>query len=62
MKLAQSIHSFMEDIQARMQHPIPLPKPGIYHYLRQLRGGKARVHLRIEVDGFGTLLVNASRI
>ena len=38
-----------------------LPKAGVYHYSREDRGGKARIHLRMEADGHGLLLVNANR-
>ncbi|MCE1254572.1 MAG: hypothetical protein LWX83_13610 [Anaerolineae bacterium] len=42
--------------------PYPLPQAGVYHYLREGEGYKARLHLRLEADGKGTLLVNASRM
>ncbi len=38
-----------------------LPGAGVYHYLRETTAGKARIHLRLESDGRGLLLVNASR-
>lgn len=38
------------------------PMPGIYAYDRRPDGGRVRAHLRIEADGSGMLLVNASRI
>ena len=38
------------------------PEMGVYHYLRQENGSKARIHLRVEKDGYGFLLINASRI
>lgn len=37
------------------------PRRGVQHYLRQDKGGKVRLHLRIEDDGSGLLLANASR-
>jgi radical SAM protein with 4Fe4S-binding SPASM domain len=36
--------------------------PGLYHYLREIDGERARVHLRIDPDECGILLVNASRV
>ncbi len=39
-----------------------LLEPGIHHFLRESNGGKKRIHLRVEQDGSGTLLVNASHI
>lgn len=35
--------------------------PAVYHYLREEPGSKVRVHLRLESDGRGLLLVNAAR-
>ncbi len=44
------------------KHLAPLPSPGIYHFLRESPQGKVRIHLRIDPEGHGSLLVNASRI
>ncbi len=47
---------------------LPQPAPGkhkptgVFHYRREDEHGKARVHLRIDQDGRGVLLVNASRV
>ena len=38
------------------------PKPGVYHYRRDNPGEKSRVHLRLDPDGHGTLIINANRI
>jgi radical SAM protein with 4Fe4S-binding SPASM domain len=38
------------------------PSPGLYHYQYQGEGENSRVHLRIEEDHRGILLVNASRV
>ncbi len=38
------------------------PSPGLYHYLYQGEGENSRVHLRIDEDHRGILLVNASRV
>ncbi len=37
-------------------------KSGLYHYLRLNGNDKSRVHLRIDRDGTGTLIVNANNI
>jgi radical SAM protein with 4Fe4S-binding SPASM domain len=37
-------------------------QPELYHFLIETPGEKSRVHLRIDPDGSGTLIVNASRI
>ncbi len=39
-----------------------LPTAGLYHYLRQDETGKVRVHLRLDADGNGTLIINANQI
>lgn len=39
-----------------------LPTPGLYHYLRQNAYECSRIHLRLDPDGRGVLLVNANRI
>jgi len=38
------------------------PKPGVYHYRRVSEAEKSRIHLRLDPDGHGTLIVNANRI
>ena len=37
-------------------------QPGLYHYLKENGNDKTRVHLRIDADGTGTLIVNANNI
>jgi radical SAM protein with 4Fe4S-binding SPASM domain len=39
-----------------------IPKTGIYHYLREDGGEKTRLHLRIDPDGSGLLIINANRV
>ncbi len=39
-----------------------VPASGLYHYRRENLGEVARVHLRLDPDGTGLLLVNASRV
>ena len=39
-----------------------LPKPGLHYFDYQENGERSRIHLRIDPDGTGLLLVNASRI
>jgi radical SAM protein with 4Fe4S-binding SPASM domain len=38
------------------------PQSGIYHYRRENLDEKSRIHLRLDPDGHGTLIVNANRI
>ena len=39
-----------------------LSQPGLYHFTRQKRFERSRIHLRIDPDSSGLLLVNASRV
>ncbi|MBN2388182.1 MAG: radical SAM protein [Anaerolineales bacterium] len=39
-----------------------IPPPGLYHYRLDRDGEKSRLHLRLDTDGHGTLIVNASRV
>ena len=43
-------------------HSSLLPKSGIFHFDFQENGGRSRVHLRIDPDDSGLLIVNASKI
>jgi radical SAM protein with 4Fe4S-binding SPASM domain len=38
------------------------PQSGLYHFRRESPEEKSRIHLRIDPDGHGTLIVNANRI
>ncbi len=46
----------------RIDRSVALPKPGLFHFDYQENGERSRVHLRIDPDGSGLLLVNASRV
>jgi MoaA/NifB/PqqE/SkfB family radical SAM enzyme len=44
-----------------------IPRPGLYHYLREDQGERSRIHLRIDpcsgdMGPYGILLVNANRV
>lgn len=57
------LHHFWSGIQKAIQpKDVPLPPAGIYHYLKEGEGERTRLHLRVDPDGKGTLLVNASRL
>lgn len=43
-------------------HSSLLPKSGLFHFDFQENGERSRIHLRIDPDGTGLLIVNASRI
>jgi radical SAM protein with 4Fe4S-binding SPASM domain len=38
------------------------PSSGLYHYLRETVDEKSRIHLRVDPDGTGTLIVNANSV
>jgi radical SAM protein with 4Fe4S-binding SPASM domain len=42
--------------------PVGPRLPGLYHYIREGDQEKSRVHLRLDADGYGTLIVNANRV
>ncbi|HEY5271231.1 MAG TPA: radical SAM protein [Anaerolineales bacterium] len=42
--------------------PFGDPQSGLYHYRRENLDEKSRIHLRLDPDGYGTLIVNANRI
>jgi len=48
-------------IFSRQTH-VDFPPPGIHQYIRDTGTEKSRIHLRLDADGCGTLIVNASRI
>jgi radical SAM protein with 4Fe4S-binding SPASM domain len=41
---------------------IRAPQPGLHHYVREEAGYRSRLHLRIDPDGHGTLIINANRV
>jgi radical SAM protein with 4Fe4S-binding SPASM domain len=46
---------------AKASHSGPV-LPGLYHYVREGELEKSRIHLRLDADGHGTLIVNANRV
>ncbi|MHB8136112.1 MAG: radical SAM protein [Anaerolineaceae bacterium] len=40
---------------------LKIPSAGIYHFVNQTENNKNRVHLRVEQDGAGLLMINAAR-
>jgi radical SAM protein with 4Fe4S-binding SPASM domain len=41
---------------------ISAPAQGLHHYVRENEQEKSRIHLRVDPDGLGTLIVNASSV
>ena len=54
--------SFLNNILHLRQKTDERQTSRLYHYLRDEDGEKARIHLRIDPDGQGILLINANRI
>lgn len=50
-------------IKGLFQRPVMMDPPavGVHHFEKQEHGGKSRLHLRVEEDGSGLLLINAAR-
>ena len=46
----------------RLQSTVHGPSSGLHHYTREDEHEKSRVHLRVDPDGVGTLIVNANRV
>jgi radical SAM protein with 4Fe4S-binding SPASM domain len=63
MTLITGIQHFFQRLHGSDSLPaLSLPTPGLYHYQRLELGERSRVHLRLDPDGSGLLLVNASRV
>jgi len=58
------LHDFWSRVKGRNHQPparLPL-RSGLYHFRHELPGETSRIHLRIDPDGKGTLVVNAARV
>lgn len=53
--------SLVNKDQESNHHP-SLPEPGLFHYRKEQGDDKTRVHLRIDLDWRGTLIINANRM
>jgi len=58
MKKNKSFSAYLSNIFKSNQ----LPEPGIYHYRLEESDHKARLHLRIDPDNQGLLIINANRV
>ena len=65
MGIQKNLKTFLSRLTGLQGQPgklaLALP-PGLHHYDRQAPGERSRVHLRIDPDGSGLLLVNANRV
>ena len=59
MKLSNRLQQLYSRI--RPKEPVVIP-PGMMHYLRETENGIARFHLRVERDGSGLLIANATAL
>ncbi len=56
--------SLLDTVKNIFQPPSTVyhPPSGLYHYARETENEKSRIHLRLDADGTGTLIVNANSI
>jgi radical SAM protein with 4Fe4S-binding SPASM domain len=54
--------SFLDTITGRRFAGHVNANPALFHYSRQDASGESRIHLRLDTDGSGTLIVNADRV
>ena len=56
--------NFIDSLKSKFQSSpvVSSPTPGLYHYVRENEQEKSRVHLRLDPDGTGTLIVNVSSV
>jgi radical SAM protein with 4Fe4S-binding SPASM domain len=62
MSIKEPSRSLIRRLRGAFSSPAPLPTSGLYHYTYQRSGERSRLHLRIDPDRSGLLLINASRI
>ncbi len=55
------IHRFLAR-QEKSPRPVAASQVALFHYLHQNSGEQSRIHLRIDPDASGLLMVNASRV
>lgn len=54
--------SFLQRVRALDTEESRIPAPGLYHFTWEAGADKARIHLRLDPTGEGTLIVNADRV
>lgn len=63
MTFTDSLKTSVRDIRRKLFNPASFqPAPGLYHYRREEGGNKVRLHLRLDPDGQGLLIINANRV
>lgn len=56
------IPALLENIRSKIRWAAPAVTPRLHHYERKDTHGQSRIHLRIDPDGTGVLIVNANRV
>lgn len=54
------IQSLISSFQSAEKHK--LPPVGLHHFLREAPQERSRIHLRVDPDGHGTLIINANQV
>jgi radical SAM protein with 4Fe4S-binding SPASM domain len=62
MSLLPLLRPLLARLKSRWRPDAALAQPGLYHYEKTAPGERRRIHLRIDPDASGLLLVNASRV
>ncbi len=63
MSLTTQIKTSLQNIGGLLHKKTTQPlAPGLYHFRREDDGGKVRLHLRLDADGQGLLIINANRV
>jgi radical SAM protein with 4Fe4S-binding SPASM domain len=57
-----TVSTTLTALLARIKAPPGLPRPGLFHYTHAGTEERSRIHLRIDADHSGLLLVNANRV
>jgi len=52
----------IQSIISNFQKNSKLPPSGLHHYLRERPEERSRIHLRVDPDGHGTLIINANQV
>ena len=61
--MLSSLWKAFQKLSPRLNHAGRTPPAaGLYHYIREANGERSRIHLRLDEDRSGLLLVNANRV
>ncbi|MBM3145075.1 MAG: radical SAM protein [Chloroflexi bacterium] len=58
--MPSNIQSLISNLQSRSNRR--LPPAGLHHYFRESPQERSRIHLRVDPDGHGALIVNANQV